>query len=568
MPTDKNAKDITPIYYIAALVAAFVVRSILAVSFEGHPIDIGTFKAWAIRAATVGLSRFYSADVFADYPPGYVYVFYLIGKIKAALSLSDYSKSFLYLVKLPSVITDIAAAHIIFLMGRRNFSTTAAAALALAYALNPAVIVNSAVWGQVDSVFALFILCFVMLITAGRTTAGALVFAAAVLIKPQGLVFTPVLIFALSRGSLKNAAIAALAAVSLFIAAVVPFSIHKDMLWIVNHYHATLSSYPYASLNAFNLFTLIGANFAPITDTLLGVTYEQWGYVFICLTVGLCAYIFYKKRNMQGVYYFIAALLITSVFVTSVKMHERYLFPGLILLLASYIAIKDKRLLYLYAFISLTFFINEAYVLYCALNGNYNLNPHGGVLLIVSLAHVGCLVYLVKIGVDIRKPVARPAKPADEPMAAADLLLTKKDYTAITLITTLNLAIMFCCLGSFNAPETFWMASDKDQKALVDLGSDRAVARVCFFGGIGDAQYEMTSSSDLQHWQQHNALKQKAVFEWQCVDTDIRGRYVLLTAKQPGAMLNEIAFFETGSETALPVKAVTPFEPLDTSSQS
>ncbi|MBF0554003.1 MAG: glycosyltransferase family 39 protein [Nitrospirae bacterium] len=584
MATNKNAKGISPIFYIAALTAAFVLRSVLAVSIEGHPIDIGTFKAWVMRTAAVGLSRFYSGEVFADYPPGYVYIFYLIGKIKSALSIADASKSFLYLVKLPSMITDIVAAHLVFLMARRNFSGFVAVALALAYAFNPAVIVNSAVWGQVDSVFSLCVLGLIILITSGRLTAGAVVFAIAVLIKPQGLIFTPVLIYALSRVSLKKAAIALSAAVCVFIAAVVPFSINKDALWIVKHYHETLSSYPYASLNAFNLFTLLGGNFAPVTDRFLGVTYELWGYMFIVLTVTSCTYLFYKKRDAEGIYYFIAAFLITSVFVTSVKMHERYLFPGLVLLLASYAVIRDKRLLYLYAFISATFFINEAYVLHYGMKEIYNLDPHGGVLQIVSLAHAGCLVYLVKLGADIyvrtplpqaiKKPVPRASRPVAEnenpaPLPTPSLLtLARKDYAAITVITILNLAIMYYGLGSSKAPETFWSTAEKGKSVYVDFGAERAVGRVCFFGGIGGGQYEMRSSHDFQNWQLVNTLKQNAVFEWECVNADMKGRYILLTALVPGAMLNEIAFFETGAQTPLPVKSAMPYEPIYNTTQS
>ncbi|MBF0458899.1 MAG: glycosyltransferase family 39 protein [Nitrospirae bacterium] len=558
-------RRITPLYYIAALMAAFVVRSVLAVSFEGHPIDIGTFKAWAMRAASVGLSGFYSGDVFADYPPGYVYMFYLTGKIKTALSLSP--KAFLYVVKLPSIIADIAAAHCVFLLARRNFSFTAAAALAAAYAFNPAVIVNSAVWGQVDAVFGLCVLCIIILIAGGRLTAGAVVFALAVLIKPQGLIFTPVLIFALSRVSLKKAGIAVCSAVCVFIAAIVPFMTNKDALWIVKHYYATLSSYPYASLNAFNLFALWGGNFAPVTDRLLGITYELWGYAFIVMAVGFCTHIYYKKRESDtGIYYFIAAFLITAVFVTSVKMHERYLFPGLALLLTGYVAIRDKRLLYIYAFISITFFINEAYVLYYAMRGNYHMDTYGGVLQIVSIAHVGCLVYLIKIGVDLymRKSVSQTALPVteNETSVTVPLELGGRDYAAIAIITILNLAIMYYELGSLKAPETFWAAQHKGQGVYVDLGGEQMVGRVCFFGGIGDGQYDMRYSTDFQNWRQTGALKQKAVFEWQCVNTDIKGRYISLTAAEPGAMLNEIAFFDKDALTPLPVKFAMPLEPV------
>ncbi|MBF0517944.1 MAG: hypothetical protein HQK97_12700, partial [Nitrospirae bacterium] len=463
-------------FYIAALAAAFALRSVLAIYTEGHPIDVGTFKAWAVRAATVGLGGFYSEDVFADYPPGYVYIFYLIGKIKNAISLTDASKSFLLLIKLPSMITDIAAAHIVFLMARRNFSKAAAATLALAYALNPAILVNCAVWGQVDSVFSLCVLVFITLIAQGRLNAGAAAFAVAVLVKPQGLIFTPILIFALSRVSLNNAAAAVGLAVTVFTAAILPFTINKAPLWIFKHYYTTLSSYPYASLNAFNLHALMGGNWAPVTDRVLGVTYEFWGYMFIALAVGLCAFIFYKKKDTAtdtaGMYWFISTVLITSAFVVSTRMHERYLFAGLVLLLICYINIRDKRLLYLYAFVSVTFFINEAYVLYYGMKELYHIDTYDVVVEIVSAAHVGVLVYLIKLGCDIyiRKPMPAAAAVINAPPLPPTLSLAGKDYAAIAIITLFNLAVMYYGIGCSKAPETFWSSAEGQRSLWADLG--------------------------------------------------------------------------------------------------
>lgn len=66
----------------AVLAAAFVLRLLFASVIQGHPIDFFDFNGWADHAYTQGLPNFYGGGMFADYPPGYIYVLYLIGWLK------------------------------------------------------------------------------------------------------------------------------------------------------------------------------------------------------------------------------------------------------------------------------------------------------------------------------------------------------------------------------------------------------------------------------------------------------------------------------------------------------
>ncbi|MGH2489576.1 MAG: hypothetical protein ACRDFR_08170, partial [Candidatus Limnocylindria bacterium] len=43
--------------------------------------DITAFSAWALRLADVGPGEFYAPGYFADYPPGYMYVLWVLGEI-------------------------------------------------------------------------------------------------------------------------------------------------------------------------------------------------------------------------------------------------------------------------------------------------------------------------------------------------------------------------------------------------------------------------------------------------------------------------------------------------------
>src|SRR5688500_19083508 len=77
----------------------------------GFPSDVGTFMAWAERMAQVGPGAFYEPGYFSDYPPGFLYVLWLIG---AALD----GEALRLAVKLLSVPADVAVA--LFLAALRS----------------------------------------------------------------------------------------------------------------------------------------------------------------------------------------------------------------------------------------------------------------------------------------------------------------------------------------------------------------------------------------------------------------------------------------------------------------
>ena len=54
------------------LLAAFVVRLIVAAKIRGYHTDIDCFESWSERMASVGPLNFYAEDYFCDYPPVYM----------------------------------------------------------------------------------------------------------------------------------------------------------------------------------------------------------------------------------------------------------------------------------------------------------------------------------------------------------------------------------------------------------------------------------------------------------------------------------------------------------------
>jgi len=374
-----------------------LLRYYLAISVTGHPFDLNLFKNWASSASN-NLLQFYS-HTRCDYPPLYIYVLALIGKIAALPSLNSY---YILILKLPSMLADLATSYLIYRLARKRLSLEISLLLGAFYMFNPAVLINSSMWGQVDSFFTLIIVSSLYLLSEEKIGWSSVLFAAAVLMKPQGIVFLPVLFFELLRQkNIKKIIMAAVCGLGAALVIIMPFSWHEGALWIFKLFSGTLAEYPYASVNAFNLFGLLGANYKNDASTLLLFSYHSWGMIFIVLITALAGLIYLKGKSPRFAYA-TALLLIAGVFVFSARMHERYLFPAAALSILAFIYLQDKRLLWLSAGFSSTIFINTHSVFFATVAGNNNLSSSPA-LIFTAILNLILFIYLVKVLYDIAK---------------------------------------------------------------------------------------------------------------------------------------------------------------------
>jgi len=177
----------TPAGLVAMFSVGFLIRVLIA-PYIGFYGDLRLFRIWASRLGEVGPHSFYVQGQFSDYPPGYLYVLWLIGKLSATPGY--------LLLKLPAILADLGLAWIAATLAVRIAPTSlkerlpVRALVVAAVLFNPAVIALSAVWGQVDAVPALFVLSSLLLLFTGprslrREIAAFMLFAVAIAMKPQ-----------------------------------------------------------------------------------------------------------------------------------------------------------------------------------------------------------------------------------------------------------------------------------------------------------------------------------------------------------------------------------------------
>ena len=348
------------LYPVFILFSALAVRLTCAYIYKGHGFDMSCFNSWSSRLHDVPLSEFYSTDFFADYPPGYMYVLKLLSYIKNGMSQMN-----AYVVlKSPAIISDLLLGYFMYHISRRseNFTEKDSLILMSAYLFNPMVITDSALWGQVDSIYCGLIVVMVYLITVRKLIPSYFIFALCILIKPQSFFFMPVLIFGIIeqvfldgfevKNFLRNL-ISGLLEIGVVFLLAMPFGISN----VINQYISTIGSSKYFSQNAFNLWAALGKNYITVTPSA-----NIADYIILAAIVAFSAFACFTSKA-KSKYFMSAVILALMTFMISTKMHERYGFAAVPFLMMMYIIRPDKSILAGYGITSTVMFFNYAWIL-------------------------------------------------------------------------------------------------------------------------------------------------------------------------------------------------------------
>ena len=221
----------------------------------------------------------------------------------------SYDIFYVTMIKLPSIIADIGSAYLVYRLARKKLRFEAAYLLMCLAAFCPVFIYVSGGWGQIDQILSILLVISIILLNSNKPILAGFVYGLSILLKPQALMAGPLLAIAYfcyifdpdffsptgrkcadGVGTRIMKTVAAVAcACALLIVSVIPFA-DDTMPWysiILQKYMGTATSYKYASVNAYNIYTLFGKNWTPITEkAILGLTYGQLGTVLMVLSVG------------------------------------------------------------------------------------------------------------------------------------------------------------------------------------------------------------------------------------------------------------------------------------------
>jgi Gpi18-like mannosyltransferase len=338
----------------------------------GHVVDLGTFGQWALNAADNPWDRAYEATN-ANYPPGAVLIFELIGRAYRAFVPSDPDQSYLRIaLKLPTIAFDLAGGLVAYAIAARLADSRKARLAAALFDLNPAIVYDSSVWGQNDSITTVTALGAVACVLRGWRSAAWVLLAFAILNKPPVIVLAP--LFVLEAGATADArerrrrciqtavGIASAIACGYLVAAPLysdksPFAVYGRM---IQWYGVGSSLYPFTSANGFNLYALFGDFFAPDTLPIAGIALKYWADMAFLLSAAFI-YERYARRPDDRALLEASFLVLLAFFLVLTEMHERYLIYALTFVPP--LAVVDRMYLWSTAALTITQWLNLEYSL-------------------------------------------------------------------------------------------------------------------------------------------------------------------------------------------------------------
>ena len=587
------------------LLAALILRLIVAAKIRGYNTDIGCFEAWSERMAQVGPLNFYAEDYFCDYPPGYMLLLAPVALLRSLFGIAYDSTAHIVLLKLLPILCDLIGAMLVYRFSEKRLGNRAALLLCAFYAFNPAVLVDSAAWGQIDSVLTLLLVVCALRMAEGGYISSLAAFALAVLVKPQALLFAPVGLTALVVrvvGRFRDPAVEErravrelwLALAGLVVAFVIlwgvalPFSAQSGLSpieWLWEKLFGATQGYRYMTVNTLNLYVVLGQNWLRLEEA--GVwPYIAWGLFALAYLYA----IFLQALSKDGRKVFLTgAVLIVLVCTFGPMMHERYIYPAVILLLLAYADCRDRRLLWSALVLTATLFMNEALVLQggmTELNYGHLDNAEDWLNVSLSLVNVLNALFLAWTALDICQPLGRlyplprPRKrPAAGPEKGYRLNLRRLDVLLMAAVTAVYAVAAFVNLGDTQAPQTEWVSTTPGEEVTFDLGQERTFI-FTYYGGICSTDFDISFSSDGETWTEPvTALyDQGQIFRWLWLNENgatVTARYARITVNPSTSgptsalaplRLREVGFLDENGEP-LPVVSVTSALP-ETSTQS
>lgn len=337
----------------ALILAAIAIRAwLIADTRLGHDADLRLFLSWTRGLATEGLGGFFASGVFCDYPPLSVLMFLGVGQLAALWPDVFNSDELLRVViKAPACLADLAIGVLIFIEVRRWLGRPAALAGAGLFLLNPVVLYDSAVWGQVDAVYTAAVLAALALLLRQRWGWAGAVTAAGLLLKFQTIALIPLLLLeTYRRGGWRGVGHLLVGGIVVAAAVLAPFALTDTLNDVLaRSYIHVVGQYNFLSKGAYNIWPLIAdaqtpdntvptwvvqatgdpREAIPTADSwLFSLTWRKISLLIYTLAVAVVLSLYTLRPGPIGLYG-AAALLGLAFFLFPTEMHERYFFPAL-----------------------------------------------------------------------------------------------------------------------------------------------------------------------------------------------------------------------------------------------
>ncbi len=325
----------------------------------GFASDLTFWRHW-VTDLQQGVGNF-----TGNYPPLYVLWLRVVGWIYQVTGLNmDLEYELKQFCLFPVILAHVSLAHFVWLrIYKRDWLPEVKTIVMLLVVANPAFYLDGPIWGQVDVLPVTFCVWGLWYASRPKTYAiGMGLFMLGLLTKFQMIMFLPVF-GALSLRYRKVMWKGLLAMTGVFLLVFLPFIIAGNFSKeFAQAYLSTIDEYPYASMNAGNLWMVFSGNMTPqsrpifewapsfMNPGLLGKVF------FVVVSAAVMAFTFFKRLPVSRIMT-MAALNALAFFMILPCMHERYVLAAAVVAIAG-VACKDRPVVIWAVLLSMVAFLN------------------------------------------------------------------------------------------------------------------------------------------------------------------------------------------------------------------
>ncbi|HGE5779558.1 TPA: hypothetical protein ACGGHE_001324 [Bacillus pseudomycoides] len=324
-------------YFLILIVFSFLIRIYLASNLPGFLGDQNFFVNWMETVGKYGLADVYAYGDGVNYPPFFLALLGIYGKVLAAFNLQAVAGD--VLVRLPPILFDIVAIIILAIASKKIANPFIRAILVIFLALNPAVLLDGPIWGQIDMLHAILMVCSILLLVSNPLLSGA-IFAIALLAKFQSIVIAPVFAIYFLKVMWEKREFKQL--FKYILGFCIPlviigayFAVHGTLYAMLQHgYLSAVGTFPTVTLNAMNIWYYIIGTTPDVSDSIIilpHLSLKRVGVLILAAAVLLAwLYVFFNRKCSTVVLLKASTFICFAFYMLPTQMHERYSFPTLI----------------------------------------------------------------------------------------------------------------------------------------------------------------------------------------------------------------------------------------------
>jgi Gpi18-like mannosyltransferase len=299
----------------------FVTGMIFSIALRLSLVDNKTLdyyadlKPWYNIIISQGFSAF--ATNFSNYNPPYLYLLYIITRLFPGTPI-------VIAVKLPSLIADFICGYLVYCIVQISYKNNLIPLLAgITVLFAPTVVLNSAFWGQADSLFTAGILACVYYLMINKYSPAFFSFGVALAFKLQAIFLLPLLLVLLVKKYISWKYFLIIPFI-LILALIPAWTAGRPLFELINIYTYQTTQFQLLTMNAASIYSWL-----PTTNLVFNLFYIP-GVLAGAIAAFMFIMITYKStRDISRQMILELALLVTLIIPFFLpKMHERYFYPA------------------------------------------------------------------------------------------------------------------------------------------------------------------------------------------------------------------------------------------------